>query len=134
MLPILKKRQIQLTPDVLIMSDAAGYQAIIDNKAYSKYSISNDHHNRMVHNYIKNIGNYSHCPYPIGFFTYIAGGLSSRIDSQIKAVAAESGVCGSAITVSSFIKMIEKQQSNPYSHAQIRDIFSQNQQVQLSMI
>ena len=125
---------IGLTPDVLIMSDAAGYQAIIDNKAYSKYSISNDHHNRMVHNYIKNIGNYSHCPYPIGFFTYIAGGLSSRIDSQIKAVAAESGVCGSAITVSSFIKMIEKQQSNPYSHAQIRDIFSQNQQVLLSMI
>ena len=42
-------------PDVLLISDSDGYQSIIDNKAYSKYSISGDHHNRMVHNYINNI-------------------------------------------------------------------------------
>ena len=39
---------IGLTPNVLLLSDFEGYQAIIDNKAYSRYSISNDHHNRMV--------------------------------------------------------------------------------------
>lgn len=122
---------IGLTPDVLIMSDAAGYQAIIDNKAYAKYSITNDHHNRMVHNYIKNISRYSDCQYPIGFFTYIAGGLSSKIDSQIRAVVADSGVPGSAITVSSFIKMIENQSRSPYSHSTIRDIFACNQQVHI---
>ena len=43
---------IGLTPDVLIESEQSGYVGIIDNKAYSKYSISNDHRNRMIHNYI----------------------------------------------------------------------------------
>ena len=55
----MKVGPIGLTPDVLVVSDDAGYQGIIDNKAYSKYSISNDHHNRMVENYIKRIDNYS---------------------------------------------------------------------------
>ncbi|MCR5095521.1 MAG: hypothetical protein K6A70_02135 [Erysipelotrichaceae bacterium] len=35
-------------PDVLLISDSDGYQAIVDNKAYSKYSISGDHHNRKI--------------------------------------------------------------------------------------
>lgn len=125
---------IGLTPDVLILSDKAGYQALIDNKAYSKYSITNDHHNRMVHNYIGNISNYSESNLPIGFFTYIAGGFTPRIDSQIKGIYDETGVSGSVITVSTFIKMIERQQKEPYSHQSIRDIFSQNKQVDISMI
>ena len=50
---------IGLTPDVLLLSDENGYQAILDNKAYHKYTINNDHYNRMVHNYIGNIVNYS---------------------------------------------------------------------------
>lgn len=48
---------IGLTPDVLVLSDSEGYAGIIDNKAYSKYTISNDHHNRMVHNYINCFSN-----------------------------------------------------------------------------
>ena len=48
---------IGLTPDVLLLSNESGYQAILDNKAYHKYTISNDHYNRMVHNYIENIEN-----------------------------------------------------------------------------
>ena len=40
---------------LIFISNDDGYQAIIDNKAYSKYSISGDHHNRMVHNYIENM-------------------------------------------------------------------------------
>lgn len=46
-------------PDILLLSDSEGYQAIVDNKAYSKYSISGDHHNRMVHNYLKRLQSYS---------------------------------------------------------------------------
>ena len=125
---------IGLTPDVLLESEEAGFVGIIDNKAYSKYSISNDHHNRMVHNYIGNISNYSESNLPIGFFTYIAGGFTPRIDSQIKGIYDETGVSGSVITVSTFIKMIERQQKEPYSHQSIRDIFSQNKQVDISMI
>ena len=85
----------------------------------------------MVHNYIGNISNYSESNLPIGFFTYIAGGFTPRIDSQIKGIYDETGVSGSVITVSTFIKMIERQQKEPYSHQSIRDIFSQNKQVDL---
>ena len=87
-------------PDVLLVSDDDEYQAIIDNKAYSRYSITGDHHNRMVHNYIEHISSYSSCSYPIGFFSYIAGGFGSTIDHQLKEEAAESGIHGSGITVS----------------------------------
>lgn len=34
---------IGLTPDVLVLSDSDRFVGIIDNKAYSKYSITNDH-------------------------------------------------------------------------------------------
>ena len=57
-----------LTPDVLVLSDSYGYQAIIDNKAYSEYSINNDHYNRMVYNYIKGISNYSESKNSLAFF------------------------------------------------------------------
>ena len=44
----------------------------------------------------------------------------------------ETGVNGSALSVSNVIQMVEKQQKTPYTHAQIKDIFSLNRQVSLS--
>ncbi len=49
----LKVGPIGRTPDFCILSHESIYVGIIDNKAYSKYSIINDYCNRMVHNYIK---------------------------------------------------------------------------------
>ena len=121
-------------PDILIMSDSEGYQAIIDNKAYSKYSITGDHHNRMVHNYIEKISNYSDSNYPIGFFSYIAGGFISTFDKQIASEIEESNVKGSGITVATFIKMIEKNTEHPYTHKQLRDVFSLGREVKLADI
>lgn len=121
-------------PDVLLISDSDGYQAIIDNKAYSQYSITGDHHNRMVHNYIENISNYSDCRFPIGFFTYIAGGFISTIDRQIQAEVVESKVCGSGITVGNMIRLVEEHQRSPYSHKELRNIFGLNRQIMLSDI
>ena len=123
-------------PDILLVSDSEGYQSIIDNKAYSKYSITGDHHNRMVHNYIEKISNYSTCSYPIGFFTYIAGGFGSTFDKQIMDEVKESGCHGSGITVTTFIKMVENQTSGTvnYSHADLRKIFGLDRQVHLSDI
>ena len=69
---------IGLTPDVLIVSDSDGYQAILDNKAYSRYSITNDHHNRMAHNYIENLSRYSEDDCSLVFFSYIAGGFRKQ--------------------------------------------------------
>ena len=119
-------------PDVLLISDAEGYQAIIDNKAYSQYSITGDHHNRMVHNYIENAGSYSPSSYPIGFFTYIAGGFISTIDRQIQSEVNECHVPGSGITVGNMIKLVERHQENPYSHSALRNIFGLNRQILLS--
>ena len=119
-------------PDVLLVSDAEGYQAIIDNKAYSQYSITGDHHNRMVHNYIENVGSYSPSGYPIGFFTYIAGGFISTIDRQIQSEVNECNVPGSGITVGNMIKLVERHQENPYSHSELRNIFGLNRQILLS--
>jgi len=122
---------IGLTPDVLLVSDNAGYQAIIDNKAYSKYSISNDHRNRMIHNYIAGLSNYSQHKVPLAFFSYIAGGFSDKINEQIHGINVETGVPGSAINVSNFIKLIEKQKMSPCTHSTIRELFSMNRQILL---
>ena len=121
-----------LTPDVLIISDDCGFCGILDNKAYSDYSISNDHHNRMVHNYIEGFARYCDSRNPLAFFSYIAGGFCRTIDSQIVRIVEATGVHGSAISVSSVIKMVENQQAHPYSHTGIKDILSLDRQVRLS--
>lgn len=122
---------IGLTPDVLLVSDNEGYQAIIDNKAYYRYTISNDHYNRMVHNYIENVSRYSHSEKALAFFSYIAGGFGSSIDTQIHNICGATGVKGSAISVSNVIKMVERHQEKEYSHKEIKEILSLNRQVQL---
>ena len=123
---------IGLTPDVQVISNPSGYQGIIDNKAYSVYSINNDHHNRMVENYIRNLHNYSHCDLPLAFFSYIAGGFSNNIDNQLEKIRVATGIKGSAVTVSNIIKMVEHQQQEPYTHSRLKDIFSVGRQVAIS--
>ena len=121
-------------PDVLLLSDSEGYQAIIDNKAYSEYSITGDHHNRMVHNYLEGIRNYSDYIQPIGFFTYISGGFVKNIDQQIMSEVTESGIHGSGITVSNLISLIEDHQEHLYTHRELREIFGLDRQILLSDI
>ena len=120
---------IGLTPDVLLLSDSEGYQAILDNKAYHKYTISNDHYNRMVHNYIENLANYSDSENRLAFFSYIAGGFGKNIDKQIQTIVDATGVNGSAISVTNMIKLVEQHNKVPYSHGRLCDIFSVNRQV-----
>lgn len=123
---------IGLTPDVLILSDVEGYQAIIDNKAYSRYTISNDHHNRMVHNYIENLDRYSKSSYNLGFFSYIAGGFGTNFDAQVRAISAATGVPGSGMSVSNMIKLVECYNSKGYTHKTLRELFSVNRQILMS--
>lgn len=119
-------------PDILLLSDSEGYQAIIDNKAYSKYSISGDHRNRMIHNYIENISNYSSYKQPIGFYSYIAGGFGNQVDKQIQDITNATGVHGSGITVSNMIELVKKQEENPITHARIRHIFGIDRQIRIA--
>ncbi len=119
-----------LSPDVLIVSE--NYQAIFDNKAYSNYTISNDHQNRMVHNYIEHLNNYSSSQLPLAFFVYISGEFGGNIEFQIKSIVNQTNIHGSAISVSNLIKMIEINQTCPYTHDKIREIFSVDRKVLLS--
>ena len=117
------------TPDVLVLSDCEGFQAILDNKAYSAYSISNDHMNRMVVNYIQGVKKYSASNYPLSFFSYIAGGFSSGIDRGINAIRERTGVNGSAISAGGLSNLMQRHLEHPYSHAKLKDIFSVNRKI-----
>jgi hypothetical protein len=122
---------VGLTPDVLLLSDEAGYCAMIDNKAYSKYSISNDHRNRMITNYIGGLQAYYDGRLPLSFFSYIAGGFGTNIDSQIADISRATSVHGSAVSVHNMISLVERHGETPYSHIELRDIFSLDRQVLL---
>ncbi len=39
-------------PDILLFSDEAGFQAIIDTKAYSRYDLPTTHRDRMIYHYL----------------------------------------------------------------------------------
>jgi len=125
---------IGLTPDVLLLSDANGYCGIVDNKAYSRYTINNDHKNRMIHNYIRGISNYYDGTLPLSFFSYIAGGFGANINSQIQSISAETEINGSAISVSNIIALAEYHTASPLTHIRLREIFSVDRQVLLSDI
>lgn len=119
------------TPDVLVLSDKEGYQAILDNKAYSSYSITNDHMNRMVTNYIQELDRYSESKHPLAFFSYIAGGFGKNIDSGVAEINKKTLVPGCAMPVANLIRMMELHLEAPYSHSQIREVFSVNRRVTL---
>lgn len=113
-------------PDVLLVSDNAGFQAIIDTKAYSRYNLPSTHRDRMIYHYLPDIKNYIPIGLPIGFFSYIAGGFSNTIAKQLNEVVRLSQVNGSAMPVTVFIKMVENNSIKPYSHNEIKKIFSLN--------
>ena len=119
-------------PDVLLVSDCAGFQAIIDTKAYSRYDLPSTHRDKMVYHYLPDINNYSSSGLPIGFFSYIAGGFSNTIANPLNEVVRLSHVNGSAIPVTVFIKMVENNTIKPYSHDEIEKIFSLNKCVNLT--
>ncbi|SYZ78703.1 Hypothetical protein TART1_1488 [Trichococcus shcherbakoviae] len=122
---------IGLTPDILVISDDAGYLGIIDNKAYSRYSITNDHKNRMIYNYIPS---YQRDEYPLAFFTYIAGGFGNNINRQLNDISSATNVHGSAINVSNMIQLVQNFSEYSYDHFTLKDIFSLDRQITQSDI
>ena len=119
-------------PDVLIVSDDAGFQAIIDTKAYSRYDLPTTHRDRMIYHYLPDIYNYSSSKLPLKFFSYIAGGFSNTIANPINDIVQQTSINGSAMPVSVFIKMAEKNSVHPYSHEEIKKIFSLNRQINIT--
>lgn len=119
-------------PDVVISSHEAGYGAILDSKAYKKgYSLGVSQRNRM-RDYISNFEEYALDSNPLAFFAYVVSEYKSNVESQLRDVAEENGVNGAAITARDIIRMVRRHRDRPYSHEEIRAIFSGNRPVVLS--
>ena len=116
-------------PDVVLSSSVEQSQVIIDNKAYSAYTVNHDHFNRMVHTYIPGIGGYGLSDYPLKSFCYIAGGFGKNIETNLNDIYKATGIPGSALTVQSVIKMIEVNQVRELTHKDILRVMSSNKLV-----
>jgi hypothetical protein len=116
-------------PDVLVISNEDGFAGIIDTKAYASYSISNDHKNRMVQNYIPPYKN----RYPtLGFFMYVAGGFGTNFDKQVREVSEMSGINGAGITASNMIRLLRDYTSHHWTHRDLRKLFIANEEIRTS--
>ena len=121
-------------PDILLVSDTVGYQAIIDTKAYSHYDLPTTQRDRMIYHYLPDIRSYSDSEYPTRFFSYIAGGFSNTIATPLQKIVSATGVNGSAMPVANFIKMVEQHTIAPFLHDDIGRIFSLNRKIELKDI
>ena len=86
----------------------------------------------MITNYIGGLQTYYDGNFPLSFFSYIAGGFGTNIDSQIADIAKATSVRGSAVSVHNIIKLAENHASVPLSHTRLREIFSVDRQILLS--
>ena len=120
-------------PDVFVESDELQYSGILDNKAYKKgFSLTGNFKRVMTHEYIPNLNNYVDAKYPLAFFSYISGTFKGHIDKELKEIADETGVSGSAMSVDIFIDFAQSYAESHFNHQTIRDFFSVNREVRLT--
>ncbi len=119
-----------LYPDVFVESPE-NYCGIIDTKAYRRYTLNNDHRNRMVNNYIPTYQNqYDN----VEFFMYVADGFGYNIASQIQSIVDRTNVNGSVITARNVIRLLQRNQVNPINHEALRILFRNNNIISMTDI
>lgn len=79
-----------------------------------------------MRDYIEDFGQYSLTQDGLAFFAYVVSEYKLTINSQIRDIAQLNGVPGSAIAARNIIRMVERHQTTPYSHEEIRNIFTVN--------
>lgn len=119
--------------DILMFSDSEGYQAIIDTKAYTNYSITSNNEHAMTVEYIPKISTYSEWPNnPLAFYLYIAGGFKTTINNGLHTVTQKTGIPGSAIGIDPLIQLIQLKQSagdSDWNHQKLRQLFAKNKEI-----
>ena len=123
-----------LRPDVVLYSETERYGAILDTKAYAKrYTLSHDQRG-VMRNYVVDYPKYKLGDGDLAFFSYVSGRFGPNIDAQLAEVSERAdGVPGSAITAHDIVLMCKRHLgTEKYTHAQLRDIFSGNKQVQVA--
>ncbi|MEH7568778.1 DNA cytosine methyltransferase, partial [Priestia megaterium] len=119
-----------LYPDIFVKYQT-NYSGIIDTKASRQYSISNDHRNRMIHNYISMFQNQNN---NMEFFMYVADSFGNRIDDQIQSLAMEAGINGCAITAYNLIKLLQRHLLSPIPCQELRELFQVNRHITVNDI
>lgn len=123
-----------IVPDIVVASRDEKWAGILDTKSYKKkYSISNDHKNRMIE-YIERYSEYGLEFANLSFFAYVVSDYGKNINSQLENISNKSGLLGSVITARYLARMVERHQKNPYMHEEIRKIFSVNRAITLKDI
>jgi len=123
-----------IVPDIVVASRDEKWAGILDTKSYKKkYSISNDHKNRMLE-YIERYSEYGLEFANLSFFAYVVSDYGKNINSQLENISNKSGLLGSVITARYLARMVERHQKNPYTHEEIREIFSVNRAITLKDI
>ncbi|MGN1182997.1 MAG: restriction endonuclease FokI C-terminal domain-containing protein [Faecalibacillus sp.] len=113
-------------PDVYLLDDIL--TGLIDNKSYQRnYSITNDHKNRMIQNYIPTFIDENNV-HPL-FFIYIASSLSNTTKKNIDGITDSTSVHGSAITANNLVQMAKLYFKNKISIYSIRDLFMSNKEI-----
>lgn len=92
-----------IQPDVYIQNGADGLSGIIDSKAYATYSISNDHRNRMLYNYIPAYRRQDRDQ--LHLFMYVAGGFGTRFAAQLQSLAQDAQTGGLGITAADLLSL-----------------------------
>jgi hypothetical protein len=120
-------------PDILAISmDPGGkFLGILDAKAYKEYTIIGDHRRRMSFGYIPKYQTYNHKGANVGlaFYSYVAGGFGSTVDSGIKKIFDETGTKGTAITAQQLLRLLRKHRSSPIPKSELKDLFTLNRQI-----
>lgn len=119
-----------LHPDGFVES-SSNYSGIFDTKAYARYSITNDHYNRMTVNYIPT---YQKSNFNLSFFLYVAYGFKNTIDIQIQKIAVESGINGSAITAKDLLYLLRKHKTKAIDHSELKKLFESNKLISIQEI
>lgn len=119
-----------LHPDIYIESDS-GFSGIIDTKAYQKYSINNDHRNRMIKNYIPT---YKMKSKDLKFYMYIAAGFGSNIDDQLERIHIDTNINGCVITANNLLRLLSRYQMGQIEHSELEQLFKSNGTITFTMI
>lgn len=119
-------------PDIIVYIDTQNKKhGIIDTKAYKEYSLSNDHRNRMLSNYIPKFRKikFEDEIYDLAFFSYIAGGFKSSMKNSFEKLVSKTDVGGSYITSINFIRLLRKHRSQEIKSGEMISLFSSNDEI-----
>lgn len=105
------------------------YKGIIDCKAEKKYSISNDHFNRMT------VDDSGYIPaYNANFFMYVANGFGTNFVRNLRNIENKCNIKGCGITAEDLLYLLEVSRTNSLSNESLLRLFTIGRIINISDI